>query len=67
MDMPTGTTTKRAGTAQQWLLADPVLAEEEVGIETDTHLFKVGDGVTKWSGLNMTRDPQASSKNVVHC
>lgn len=31
--------------------ADVVLLKGEIGIETDTRLFKIGDGATKWSAL----------------
>lgn len=43
---------QRRATAEQWLLADPTLAEGEIGIETDTSSFKVGDGVNSWSLLD---------------
>ena len=42
---------QRRATAEQWLLADPVLAEGEIGYETDTFSFKIGDGVNSWSLL----------------
>lgn len=41
----------RRGTAAQWSAADPVLALGEPGFETDTNTFKLGDGVTAWTGL----------------
>jgi hypothetical protein len=41
----------RRGTAAAWLSADPILAEGEIGTETDTGKWKVGDGVTHWSSL----------------
>lgn len=41
----------RRGTAAQWIDADPVLALGEAGIETDTQLWKVGDGTTIWTEL----------------
>lgn len=41
----------RRDTAAAWLLANPVLAEGEIGIEKDTKRFKIGDGVTAWSTL----------------
>ena len=34
-----------------WTTVNPVLAEGEMGIETDTDLFKIGDGVTAWNSL----------------
>lgn len=42
----------RRGTATAWTTANPILAEGEMGIETDTDLFKIGDGVTVWSQLS---------------
>lgn len=41
----------RNGTAAQWLLANPVLAQGEVGWESDTFKYKVGDGLTAWASL----------------
>jgi peptidoglycan/xylan/chitin deacetylase (PgdA/CDA1 family) len=41
----------RGGTASQWSNANPVLAVREVGVETDTRSFKIGDGATPWSLL----------------
>ena len=48
----------RRGTATQWVTANPVLAEGEMGIEvpdtgvgTGTVKFKFGDGVTAWNDL----------------
>lgn len=41
----------RRGTAAQWTAANPILAEGEVGLETDTRYFKLGDGVTNWNSL----------------
>lgn len=43
---------QRRATAEQWLLADPTLAEGEIGLETDTYSFKIGDGVNSWSLLD---------------
>ena len=42
----------RRGTAAAWTTADPILAEGEMGIETDTNLFKIGDGLTAWTVLS---------------
>lgn len=42
----------RRGTAAQWSAANPVLAEAELGYETDTGQFKIGDGVTVWNQLD---------------
>jgi hypothetical protein len=42
----------RRGTASQWTSANPVLAEGELGYETDTSKFKIGNGSTAWNSLN---------------
>lgn len=41
----------RRGTSEQWALGNPILAEGEVGVETDTHRIKFGDGINAWTGL----------------
>lgn len=41
----------RRGTAASWVSANPVLAEAEPGVETDTGKFKIGNGVTAWNSL----------------
>ena len=41
----------RRDTAAQWELLNPVLADGELGLETDTKRFKIGDGVTQWNDL----------------
>lgn len=41
----------RRSTAALWTSNNPVLFEGEAGYETDTGKFKIGDGVTAWSGL----------------
>ena len=41
----------RNGTAAEWTAKNPVLLKGEMGVETDTHKIKVGDGSTQWSEL----------------
>lgn len=41
----------RGGTAAAWTSANPTLLSREFGVETDTHQFKLGDGVTAWNSL----------------
>jgi collagen type VII alpha len=41
----------RRGTAAEWASANPTLAAGEMGIETDTNKFKLGDGTTLWNAL----------------
>jgi hypothetical protein len=42
----------RGDTAANWTAANPVLAAREIGLETDTSKFKVGDGATVWASLS---------------
>ena len=41
----------RRGTASEWTAANPTLAAGEIGVETDTGKFKIGNGVTAWDDL----------------
>ena len=42
----------RRDTAANWTTANPVLAAGELGFETNTTKFKIGDGTTAWASLN---------------
>ena len=42
---------QRRGTATQWSTANPILAAGEIGFESDTSKFKIGDGVNHWADL----------------
>jgi hypothetical protein len=42
---------QRRGTAAEWTSADPILGAGEIGFETDTNKFKIGDDTTVWSEL----------------
>jgi hypothetical protein len=41
----------RNDTAAAWTSANPVLGQGEIGIETDTRLIKLGDGINNWNDL----------------
>jgi len=41
----------RRGLSSEWTLVNPTLADGELGLETDTRQFKIGDGVTPWNLL----------------
>jgi hypothetical protein len=41
----------RRGTAEEWSTVNPVLALAEMCIETDTDLFKIGNGIDVWNDL----------------
>jgi hypothetical protein len=42
---------QRRGTAAQWTAANPTLAAGEIGFETDTNKFKMGNGSSAWTAL----------------
>ena len=41
----------KRGLASAWERANPILAPGEPGWTLDTHVLKIGDGVTPWNGL----------------
>ena len=42
----------RRDTAANWTSTNPVLGAGELGFETNTTKFKIGDGTTAWASLN---------------
>lgn len=50
--MPTIQLQFRRGTAAEWSSANPQLAAGEMGIETGTNLFKIGNGSSRWNALS---------------
>ena len=42
---------QRRDTAANWTSNNPTLATGEIGFETDTKKFKIGDGSTAWTSL----------------
>lgn len=42
---------QRRGTAAEWAAANEILAEAALGLEEDTDIIKMGDGVTPWNDL----------------
>ena len=43
---------QRRGTSTQWTSANPILAAGEIGFETDTGKFKIGNGSSAWGSLS---------------
>lgn len=42
----------RRRTAASWASLNEVLLDSEIGLETDTRKFKIGDGSTAWNSMN---------------
>jgi len=69
----------RRDTSANWASANPVLASGELGLVTDTGLYKIGDGATAWTSLtyselggtfdsmplNNTTDPTPPSGGII--
>lgn len=50
----------RHDTAANWTAKNPVLLDGELGVETDTTFFKIGDGATAWTSLKYVTSAQAT-------
>jgi hypothetical protein len=55
---------QRRGTALQWTNADPVLEPGELGWESDTNKFKIGDGTNSWTLLPYFLDEDGLAGSV---
>ena len=44
----------RRDTSDNWTSVNPILAQGEIGLETDTRLTKAGNGITAWNSLSYT-------------
>jgi hypothetical protein len=47
---------QRRGTSADWTSANPILAPGEIGFETDSGQFKIGDGINRWEDLSYFRN-----------
>lgn len=54
----------RNDTKEAWRSANPVLLKGEIGIETDTRLFKFGDGTKAWNELKYADTEHAVLKTA---
>ena len=50
----------RRDTAANWTTANPTLAQGEMGVETDTSKYKIGDGSTAWTSLAYSSRPSTA-------
>lgn len=55
----------RRDTASNWSSANPTLSGGEIGIETDTLKFKLGNGSTAWTSLNYYATPELNDTGDV--
>lgn len=55
----------RRDTAANWTSTYPTLAAGEIGVETDTNQFKIGDGSTDWRTLPYAADTNTKIMNIM--
>ena len=59
---------QRRGTAAQWISLNngngPILASGEIGFESDTNKFKIGDGINHWIDLDYFIDDAALNTSL---
>ena len=55
----------RRGNASAWASADPTLEPGEIGVESDTGKFKIGDGSTAWTTLAYAATRPSDLTNTV--
>jgi hypothetical protein len=54
----------RRATAASWTSVNPTLAQGEIGLETDTNQFKIGNGSTAWTSLAYSTNLPSQSGNT---
>jgi hypothetical protein len=56
---------QRKDTAAGWTAANPILLSGEIGYETDTKKFKIGNGSTNWNSLTYLPIPDGSGNLTI--
>jgi len=56
---------QRKDTAANWTAANPILLSGEIGYETDTKKFKIGDGTSNWNTLAYLPIPDGSGNLTI--
>ena len=55
----------RNDTAENWRIKNPILDKGEIGVESDTHKFKIGDNATAWNDLGYAGADEAVIENII--
>ena len=59
----------RNDTANNWTTNNPVLLKGEIGLETDTGKYKIGNGTSNWQALqyyvNLDQDSKTSLDTII--
>lgn len=56
----------RRDTAANWTSVNPVLAQGEIGFETNTNKMKYGDGSTAWTSLTYFSGGSGITRSVIN-
>ena len=54
----------KRGLAEAWQRNNPVLAAGEPGWTLDTHILKIGDGITPWNNLTPITGVEINEKDI---
>jgi hypothetical protein len=54
----------RRGTSSEWTSVNPVLAAGEMGVETNTNLFKFGNGSSTWTALSYANNSDVAISEI---
>ena len=55
----------RNDTAEKWRIKNPILDKGEIGVESNTNKFKIGDNATAWNDLAYAGADQAAIENII--
>ena len=55
----------RNDTAENWRIKNPTLDKGEIGVESDTNKFKIGDNATAWNDLGYAGADEAVIENII--
>lgn len=54
----------RNGKAAEWAAANPILLEGEPAYATDTHVYKIGNGIDRWNDLPVIGGGEAADLDI---
>lgn len=55
----------RNDTAENWRIKNPILDKGEIGVESNTNKFKIGDNATAWNDLAYAGADQTAIENII--
>lgn len=55
----------RNDTTENWRIKNPILDKGEIGVESDTNKFKIGDNATAWNDLGYAGADKAAIEDII--